>query len=297
MESEGAQCFVLLLSSIRKAPRDLVHALKSQVSGAAKFVLLSYQETGDYFFGEDKEFGVAVLVINRDYLNRTFAGCDAKRTCDPSWRVIPGNIDLVRLALFLHMPDYDHYWFSEDDVRYTGNWAKLIHSFYTCDSDLLVTSLRPMPDLWPFRNGLEVGPMSSITIEQAKEIAFLPVARASSLFFHALFAEYHKGTGGHFELVWPMLCRAADLDLRDLNSFGHTIYRSSLTSLNLNPGTFVFFPPRLFAGRSPDCLYHPVKKPLAFVASWWRHIVHRKNRIMSVVYYFVQKHGKARRKQ
>lgn len=190
-----------------------------------------------------------------------------KKTAGPSWRLIPGNTDLILLAYWREHPEYDFYWQVEYDVRYTGNWKNLIRSFETSKADLLATNIStyeeiPHWNLWP-----TLAPPKGVEWKHHALRAFLPFCRISASACRAIDHAYQEGWSGHDEANWATITNMNGLRIEDIGGRGKFTpqdrlgkhYSSTPENLHLTPGSFGYRPMRLFAPPIPGRLWHPVK--------------------------------------
>lgn len=263
----NSQCFVYFTRALGARESRHVARLEEELRGIADVHVLSYQGIPH---GSTPTHApatsVPVTVVSRAMLDDYFSDYPRKYQPGPDWSLMPGNLDLPQLAFrFLH-PIYEHYWFSEDDVVYTGRMGALLSHFEATASDLLATSWRPMPLRWSNRLSLQL-PAALSAKDWQPQICMLPLYRASRRFFDAVHAAYQQGLAGHHEITWPFVVNHADLVGCDVNDTGATFYTSNLNSEILSPGSFVYRPSRARPGRRPNTLYHPVK-PLEHVLTY-----------------------------
>jgi hypothetical protein len=186
-----------------------------------------------------------------------------------------GHEDLPVMQFFRSHRDYDYYWVIEYDVRWSGDWRGLFDDISTSQADLLATSVadyRTDPD-WSWweslhHNGQPFSPEHRIK-------AFLPFCRLSRRALSGIDTAYETGTNGHYEATWSSICAKNNFSIEDIGGEGpytplnrkRRHYSSTLNSVSLGPGTFVFRPSfdidsyaKLLA--APGCLpalWHPVK--------------------------------------
>lgn len=183
-----------------------------------------------------------------------------------SGRLVPGNLDLLYLWLHRLNPGYDHYWFVEYDVAYTGGWDELFGRFAEVDADLLGTTLTPYAHRPEWYHWDSFRPSDEIPRE-AWHRGFFPLIRLSRRSMGVLDAAYRDGWGGHAEATVPTALLHAGLSVRDIGGDGpyvhagdrNRFYTNTPTREGLYPGTFVYRPARRWPGLRRRKLWHPVK--------------------------------------
>ena len=178
----------------------------------------------------------------------------------------PGNMIRVMLAFAKDHPDFDHYWWIEYDVVFTGCWETLFSHFEHNDADLLATSIHSFEHYRGWSHWREL--QAPVTLDGSLMTrAFLPVYRISRRALELLPAEYGNGWSGHFEATVPTILRAHRFRVEDIGGSGpfvapenkNRFYTSRPFSNSLCPGTFRYRPARRAPGTRPDTLWHPVK--------------------------------------
>src|SRR5258706_15020719 len=127
----------------------------------------------------------------------------------------PRNIDLPLLWFFQQHPGYEHYWLTEYDVRFTGDWNTLFGHFAASASDLLATTVfdygfRPKWGHW-------------LTLQSPLPIPLESRTRATHSFFRisrraleALHEGYCEGWSGHYEVAIPTLLKHGGFTVEDI---------------------------------------------------------------------------------
>jgi Protein of unknown function (DUF3405) len=190
-----------------------------------------------------------------------------------NWAKPEGNNDLPVLAFYREQPDYDFYWVIEYDVRYTGHWGRFFEELRSSDADFLSTTMqgyRENPRWWWWGTlvNTPAGPLRRVR-------CFTPFCRLSNRALSTIDQWYRDGGAGHYELVWPSVCRTAGLRVEDIGGWGRYTperwrgkhYANTPVKANLSPGTFVFRPPfkdELLAAEvskygGEPMLWHPIK--------------------------------------
>lgn len=190
----------------------------------------------------------------------TSFGFPVKAAAD-EFKLIPGNTDLIHLSFAAENPEYDRYWFVEDDVRFGGDWSELFNHLRPSTAGLLGTTFRrPSDDPdWPW--------WSSDSVPATDQIGgFLPFGAITRPAVEALMAAYADGWHGHYEMVWPTTVHAAGLGLHDIGGNGSFVppgdegrfYDNSGVG-GLAPGTFVWRPYHQEYDRTGGKIWHPVR--------------------------------------
>jgi hypothetical protein len=179
------------------------------------------------------------------------------------------NLDNVLLYFYRLLPDYEHYWMIEYDVRYTGDWSALLAELDDPGVDLLGTlihSRRDFPE-WPHWRTLctaaqEIGHERQIKV-------FTPMVRLTRRAFAAIDLAYRHGWHGHYEALWPTAVAAAGLHIEDIGAIGpftpahrHGRHYTGMRDVPDKPkSTFIYRPMKREAElvSDPPMLWHPVK--------------------------------------
>lgn len=186
-------------------------------------------------------------------------------------KLIPGNNHFPLLKFYKENPHYDYYWFIEDDVRYTGNWARFFEYFENFDKSFISSHIRRFTDDpdWPWWNTLVY---NDKTLETEYLIrSFNPIYRISKEALSFIDQELLDGWQGHHEVLFPSLLSAAGFDLMDFGGrgefvsqgnenkfyFGNYTQNSEIENIE---STFRWRPIHEKIGQIPNKLYHPVKE-------------------------------------
>jgi hypothetical protein len=188
----------------------------------------------------------------------------------------PGNCHLRALSVLEAFPDYEHYWFVEYDVVYRGSWATFFASFDDEPADLLGAHVRRLASDpgWYWNATFDAG--EERVDDEARRIAFLPIARMSRAALHAVGRAVERGWTGHFEMLVPTAVERAGLTIADLGGSSEWTpprrrqrhYLSAASVWTSPPLSTLRFRPA-FLGvlpRLPDILYHPDKGERASLA-------------------------------
>jgi len=213
---------------------------------------MTYDRHGEKFSGNIN--GIEHRIYSEKSISDMFFKSQPKYQPN-NWTIMPGNLDLCQLRFIKDHPNYDYYWFCEDDVRYTGDFNEFIANFKHCEDDLLCTNKRTIHPDWAHRQSYTC-PFSK---SEPNICVFLPFFRLSKTGAQVLTSAFNIGWSGHHEILWPAIFEHYDLKISDFNDHGSSYYTSNLESEGIGPGTFVYEPPRAFAGFKKNKLWHPVK--------------------------------------
>jgi hypothetical protein len=181
-----------------------------------------------------------------------------------------GHAHFPILEFYLSHPDYDHYWFVEYDVRYTGDWNSLTSSFAPFDQDFIATHIRKFADE-PRWCWWETFGHPSKKIAQREWIrSFNVIYRISNRALSFLHREIPTGWRGHHEALVTTVLHHYGFTLLDFGGDGpfvppelrnktYTSYSSKDGRLSNNAGTVRYRPPRDKCGPLKNKIYHPVK--------------------------------------
>ncbi|QJR81980.1 DUF3405 domain-containing protein [Alteromonas pelagimontana] len=221
-------------------------------AGKCDFFVLTYDDSGEAF--NRNVNGVQHVVYNRASLRALFKD-SAPKFHENNWTIMPGNLDLCHLAFAHDHPQYDYYWFCEDDVRYTGSFFDFISAFDASNDDLLATNYREIVQGWKHRRSF-VTPQNNVSIEKT---VFLPFFRISSSAAKTLIIAYGEGWAGHHEIAWPTVLTYYGKTVEDIKTVVPDCYTSTPTKMGMGPGSFTYEPSKLLTGIKRNTLYHPVK--------------------------------------
>jgi hypothetical protein len=186
------------------------------------------------------------------------------------FKLIPGNSDLITLLFRKLQPQYQHYWFLEDDVEYTGDPMYLFDDLSKRKGDLLATHLAPSYEEWTYASGRRMPGCDP----DDTWLIFLPFYRVSADALDTIDAYYHKGWVGHHENMWATMLIHAGLTIVDIGGQGDYVadadrnkhyYGHANDRFDKN-GSFGTLHIRLWPGGRKNVLWHPVKP----VGAWLR---------------------------
>jgi hypothetical protein len=194
------------------------------------------------------------------------------------FRLYGGNLDHVFLHVKKAFPEYEHFWWVEHDVAFTGDWTTLFGHFDDSDSDLVGTTLTPYEAIpgWHWWDGFDA-PDGIPKPEWIR--GFFPCFRISARGLDALDEAYRSGWSGHAEAVLPTALAARGLTLEDIGGSGLWVRAGNRNRFytnrphrhrTLGPGSFVYRPTRPLPGLRRDRLWHPVKSRQGRFMPWWR---------------------------
>ena len=179
------------------------------------------------------------------------------------FKLIPGNSDFITLIFRKLQPQYEHYWFLEDDVEYTGDPANLFDDLSKREGDLLATHLAPGYDAWAYMSERSTPGCDP----DATWLIFLPFYRVSAAALDTIDAYYRKGWNGHHENMWATILLHAGRTVTDIGGQGDYVtaadrnrhyYGLPQDRYDKN-GSFGTLHIRLWPGRRKNVLWHPVK--------------------------------------
>jgi hypothetical protein len=194
----------------------------------------------------------------------------------PDGRLAPGRLDCLHMALISRFSGYEHVWFMEYDVDFSGPWANFFSELSASKADLLGTTLWPRIDCqsWPHWKSFRA---PAYVPETTHIRGFFPVVRMSQR-FAATYAEElaTEAWGGHFEALYPTIAVLRGLLIEDIGGEGslapatrrNRFYENSRSDPFLESGTFRFRPavassyyPSVPPKVPENQLYHPIKTP------------------------------------
>lgn len=182
---------------------------------------------------------------------------------------VPGNLHMVYWEFFRTHDDYEHIWFVEYDVRYSGSWTEFLEHFRGSTADLLGCHIRRWehePE-WFWWTSLSCGRPTVSDVEPIR--AFLPIQRLSKRAYQAISVALKSGWAGHSEVFIPTVVTLEGLELEDIGGDGPFVhpcnrcrFYSSADSHDgrLTSGSMRFRPAHSDWGQRRNWLYHPVKE-------------------------------------
>jgi len=115
---------------------------------------------------------------------------------------------------------FEHIWFLEYDVDYSGDWSEFFRSVRGLPGDYAATHLRRRADDpdWPHWRSFEPDPR----IDSAGHLAsFHPIARFSRRLIDShVHAVEREGWAGHTEALYPTLAASRGLSVVDIGGYG-----------------------------------------------------------------------------
>jgi hypothetical protein len=177
--------------------------------------------------------------------------------------------DLLMMAALTDpvLAPYEHVWFVEYDVDYSGNWGDFFRRAASYQGDLLGTHMRTRSEQPDFDHWFWYEQPDWVKVEAVR--GFFPISRFSKPMIQTLLTEMEKpGWKGHFELVYPTLARACGLTIGDLGDRGsftppereqQNYVRGERTHMFRPPRSFQYFGDDQRRYRHRDRIYHPIK--------------------------------------
>lgn len=186
--------------------------------------------------------------------------------------LIPGSLHFPIFSFAKEYPDYNNYWFIEDDVRFNGDWKTFFDNVDNIKCDLLSTQVRDInkPEhrfvyserskvviQWFWFNSLK-HPFKKINDED-KLVSFNPIYRLSNNAVKYLFNELSDGWVGHNEIILASLLKNGGYSVVDFG--GNNSYTcNGNEGLFYNNETHRYLPIYEEMGEIENFIYHPVKK-------------------------------------
>ena len=180
------------------------------------------------------------------------------------------NAHFVLMDFYLKNPFYDYYWFIEDDVRFTGNWALLFNYFtrHPIQPDLissLIMTYQEAP-VWNWWTSL-MHPANQIPM-YLRIRSFNPVIRMSNASLGCIHNKLRDKWIGHHEVLFPSILHLEGFQIADFGGDGSFVLpgqeeRFYVTENMLNNvgNSSVRFRPVIKTSEMTieNKLYHPVK--------------------------------------
>ena len=207
----------------------------------------------------------ADIVVTDDQVSRLMPARYAK--CREDKRDLYTYIDLVFLAAFSDpvVSTYDHFWYVEMDVDYSGDWGSFFSEAVHYEGDFLAQSIVPGSMLPRFDHWDWYEQPEEVTIEPLR--AFMCISRFSRRMVELLIEEHNtRPWGGIFELTHPTIAALHHMQIAQIGGTG-PFTPPERRGRHYNGRTFTFRPPRAYdyfcdapqRFRYRDRLYHPVK--------------------------------------
>jgi len=139
--------------------------------------------------------------------------------------LVPGSAHFP-LIHFSQSHPFAYYWVVEYDVLLTRSWREFFDAFEQSEADLIcshLTSYQNDPQ-WVWWKTLHVPNALMSQVRNKKEQlqkGFFPIYRLSAVAIKTLHEAHLNGWMGHFELLIPVITQLNQLELADLNGFGH----------------------------------------------------------------------------
>lgn len=183
-------------------------------------------------------------------------------------RLVPGNVHLAFLDYAGAHPGFDHYWFIEYDVVFSGSWRTFFAAYAEDPSDLVAGNVRERFDqpgwFWWSVMDFRGGPAEERWLR-----GFFPLCRISNAALGVVAKRVGDSWTGHHEGLIPTAVREAGLLVSDLGGDGPFVpearRRRFYTSVSSSDGEMLLgtlraAPPHFLPRFIPDTVYHPVKQ-------------------------------------
>jgi hypothetical protein len=196
------------------------------------------------------------------------------------------------LEFFLSHRHYDYYWFTEFDVRYTGDWGSFLRSFEPYTHDLITSHIRHYSEepLWLWWDTLR---HPTKTIDRDSYLrSFNVIFRISNRALEFIDQAQRDDWQGFNEVSLPTLLQHGGYRIMDFGGDGDFtppgLRNIAYTSYGLKNGllypfcTMCWRPSRSKPGFRRNKLYHsikpqsmtePVKERLSYLYTWMRNFV------------------------
>jgi hypothetical protein len=183
------------------------------------------------------------------------------------FKLIPGNCDLISLLFRKAAPQYAQYWVIEDDVEYSGDAHELFGLLDGRDGDWTYSSMLRSPEG-------DIKPSDTWLV-------FLTFFRISGRALDTIDRYYDQGWSGHSENMWATILKHAQMQVIDIGGNGKYVADEDRNKRYYGlpndgfdkKGSFGTMNVRLFAGRRKDVLWHPVKRPKAWMRQTYKRLV------------------------
>lgn len=158
------------------------------------------------------------------------------------------NVEFQMILIRLHLPQFNRYWYVEYDVRYTGDWGRLMDLAAVRPDSFLGTYTGPRSAENVRWNWWNFAPRGCASLWRA----FLPLWRISGEAIDLLDTRYRDGRTGYCEVAMPSLLKEAGMEIGELADCGIQYGRDTYTYLR-KPRSITVDPART------DTLFHPVR--------------------------------------
>lgn len=180
-------------------------------------------------------------------------------------KLVPGSNHFL-LFDFASKHHFDHYWYIEYDVRFSGDWRIFFDSFSDASDDFVTSHIRRYeqePD-WAWWSSLK---HNEIPFDTAKQLrSFNPIYKISQRALDHARLCHNDGWVGHHETLLPTLINYK-FSVRDFGGSGEFVRRDQKelfyidsADSKLSTGTMRFQNPHSWTFTQPrNKLIHPVK--------------------------------------
>lgn len=263
VDKSSEKCVVLFLTNKNDRPTlEAYNALKREAPKCHE-VNLIYHQTRKII---SKSISIQNPILFTDNVLHSvgFNGINDK--------LVPGSNHFPLFQYYKKEPDYDYYWYIEDDVRYNGEWSAFFDSLIKNgnNADFLTCHVRRYEDEpnWHWWETLRHS--SGIRIPLNLRLrSFNPIFRISKRALAFLSKAYRSGWSGHHEVTMASLLASAGFSIGDLGDKGEFVlplaakkyYKSALPDLNgdVTTGSMRFRPFIDASEMTEELLYHPIK--------------------------------------
>ena len=246
----GGTCAVLVTHRLCDTTLGRIDALREGLAGRVDLIVALTEPLGR----AAAACGVAeALVLGRDDIFR--AEYPLKGA---SRKIVPGNADLVPLAVRRARPGYARYWYIEYDVWFACGAGVLAELDAATEADLVLPlhdHPRSRSQDWINWPSVVIPPGEAAAAGDPRH-ALLCLHRASARLLDAVDRAYRRGWAGHFEATLPTIAHAEGFVAERIVELS----RRALGRPLLDPRSF----------RSHGCdgagagfIYHPVKTATA----------------------------------
>jgi hypothetical protein len=255
------QAFILLTNKCTPAVMEFYRELRSSIQNPGDLFVAYHQtsagipeaitEANHYIFTND-----ILQRLNYKAIGET---------------LIPGSNHFPLLDFYLKNPLYDHYWYIEDDVRFSGSWSYFFNFFskQVIQPDFISSHMRTYIEepVWPWWNSLThthycIPPHLCIR-------SFNPIYRISNAALHYIHYALIEKWQGHHEVLLPTLLHLEGYTIADFGGKGQFVmpgqedhfYISSECGIDgyLYSGSMRYRPAIQSYETNINKLYHPVK--------------------------------------
>ncbi|MBE5320740.1 DUF3405 domain-containing protein [Pedobacter sp. MR2016-19] len=186
--------------------------LKTQITGLSDITML-------YHKGQDKPLDSELLnIAPYVFSDEIYEGLGYQTMRHAE---LDGSNHFPLIKFFRDFPEYDFYWYVEDDVRFLGGWDVFFSYFLNngIDDDFLSSHIRDYEDEpdWYWWSSLK-NEQSGIEKEYIR--SFNPIFRISRSALAYIDQCHSEGWSGHFEVLLPTLLKSAGFSISEFGGEG-----------------------------------------------------------------------------